>query len=51
MGHENVSIEINSSIFAVVEEIKKHLEINLLIKANEQDIIENAIVAFNLILK
>ena len=51
MEHKHVLVEINSSIFAVVEDIKNHLETNLLIRASEQDIIENAIVAFRLVLK
>jgi len=44
MTSENIHVPINSSILVLVEEIKECLETQFLIKATQQDIIENAVI-------
>lgn len=48
MTSENIHVPINSSILVLVEEIKECLETQFLIKATQQDIIENAIAALRI---
>lgn len=45
MTSKEVNTQIHSSILVVVEEIKEHLDLQYQIKATQQDIIENAIIA------
>jgi len=44
MPSANVYVPINSSILVLVEEMKECLETQFLIKATQQDIIENAVI-------
>lgn len=48
MSSENIHVPINSSILVLVEEIKECLEMQFLIQATQQDIIENAIIALRI---
>ncbi len=48
MPSADVSVQINSTILTLVEEIKDHLDTQLFIQATQQDIIENAIVALKI---
>lgn len=48
MTSENIHVPINRTILVLVEEIKECLETQFLIKATQQDIIENAIVALRI---
>jgi len=48
MTSENIHVPINSSILVLVGEIKECLEMQFLIQATQQDIIENAIVALSI---
>ena len=45
MPSKEVSTQIHSSILVVVEEIKEYLDVHYQIKATQQEIIENAIIA------
>ena len=45
MPSEKVYVPISATILVVVEEIKSYLEMQLLIQAAQQDIIENTIIA------
>lgn len=45
MQEKEVNTQIHSNILVVVEEIKEYLDIHYQIKATQQDIIENAIIA------
>lgn len=47
MTSENIHVPINSSSLVLVEEIKERLETQFLIKATQQDIIENAVIFLN----
>lgn len=43
----NVYVTINGSMLVLVEEIKERLETQFLIKATQQDIIENVVIFLN----